>query len=164
MQKKKVENKKKLKLGIFSFTCCEGCSVVFIELLNKRFFEYKKLIDFRNFRQLKSNKVIDNLDLAIIEGAISTESEKRKLKEIRKKAKRIVAIGTCAVGGMPSSQRNFFSVELKKKISPLVKKLHQLETIEPLHKFVKIDETINGCPINIKDLDKIMKEHLKKIK
>ena len=30
---------KKVKLGFFSFTCCEGCMISFIEILNEKFFE-----------------------------------------------------------------------------------------------------------------------------
>ncbi len=127
---------------------------MFAELLNKKFFEYKKDINIKNFRVLKTNHVISNLDLAIIEGAISTESEKKKLKLIRKNSKKILAIGSCAINAFPAGQRNNFSAELKLKIAPLVKKLHQLERIEPLYKFVKVDDNLNGCPISIEELEK----------
>ena len=82
MQKKKV--------GVFSFTCCEGCTLVFMELLNKRFFEYRDEMQIENFRALKKSDKIRKMDLAIIEGAISTASEKNKLLKIRKNAKAII--------------------------------------------------------------------------
>lgn len=154
--------KKRLRAGVFSFTCCEGCSIMFIELLNKKFFEYKEKLDIQNMRVLKSSNKIGSLDLAIIEGAISTASELKKLREIRKKAKKVAAIGSCAIIGMPSSQRNNFSIEMKEKIKPLVKKLHQLERILPLKNYVKTDYEINGCPINADDLGRLITKELGK--
>lgn len=148
----------KKKAGIFSFTCCEGCTVVFMELMNNHFFDYKNKFDFVSFRQLKTSDKIQKMDFAVIEGAISTASEKRKLLEIRKNAKKIIAIGSCAVTGMPSSQRNSFSPEMKKNIESQIKKLHQLKTIEPLKKYIKVDLELNGCPVNAAQLEKAMEE------
>jgi len=148
----------KKKAGIFSFTCCEGCTVVFMELMNKHFFDYKNRFDFVSFRQLKTSEKMQKMDFAVIEGAISTASEKRKLLEIRNSAKKIIAIGSCAVTGMPSSQRNNFKPELKKRIEKQIKQLHQLKTIEPLKKYVKVDLELNGCPVSASQLEKIMEE------
>lgn len=146
----------KKKVGVFSFTCCEGCTVVFMELMNRHFFDYKERFYFTSFRQLKKSDKMKKMDFAVIEGAISTASEKRKLLEIRKNAKKIIAIGSCAVTGMPSSQRNNFKPELKKKIEKQIKQLHQLKTIEPLKKYVKVDLELNGCPVSTMQLEKAM--------
>ncbi|MBI2597873.1 MAG: hypothetical protein HYW50_01620 [Candidatus Diapherotrites archaeon] len=43
---------KKLKIGWFSFSCCEDSSIVFSELLNDHYKEWLKLIDFKNVRLL----------------------------------------------------------------------------------------------------------------
>ncbi|MDD5192676.1 MAG: hypothetical protein PHH54_03680 [Candidatus Nanoarchaeia archaeon] len=152
----------KLKIGFFSFTCCEGCTVVFLEILNKKYKEYMKKIKIENFRQLKTNEEIKSLDIAFVEGAISTESEIRKLKEIRKKSKKLIALGSGAVNGYPSNQRNKFDKKKQKQIQPLIKTLHQNKTIEPLSKFVKVDDEINGCPISEQDLTAKIEGYLKK--
>lgn len=148
----------KKKAGIFSFTCCEGCTVVFMELMNRHFFDYKDRFYFASFRQLKTSGKMQKMDFAVIEGAISTASEKKKLIEIRKNAKKIIAIGSCAVTGSPSNQRNNFRPEIKKKIESQIKKLHQLKTIEPLKKYVKVDLELNGCPVSAMQLEKAMGE------
>ena len=141
-----------IKIGVFSFTCCEGCVVSFIEILNKKHAEYTKKMKIVNFRQLKTDKKIVQMDIAFVEGAISTESEIKKLKEIRKKSKKLIALGNGAVNGYPSNQRNKFSAEKKKLIQPLIEKFHQLKTIEPISKFVKVDDNIEGCPVSEQDL------------
>jgi sulfhydrogenase subunit delta len=151
----------KIRVGVFSFTCCEGCTVVFLEILNKKYDEYMKKIKIVNFRQLKTEKKIIPMDLAFVEGAISTESEIRKLKEIRKKTKKLIALGSGAVNGYPSNQRNKFDEKKKKLIQPLIEKFHQNKTIEPLNKFVKVDDNIEGCPVSEQDLINKIEGYLK---
>lgn len=155
----------KKKIGVFSFTCCEGCNIVLLETLNKKFFEWKDKIDFVNFRVLKKErpiKEIEPLDIALIEGAISTKSEIKKLKQIRKKTKKLVALGSGASNGFPSNRRNDFSEEKLKQIQDLIKKMHQIPKILPLKEFVKVDEEINRCPVEedvlIKKIDGYIKE------
>lgn len=151
----------KIKVGVFSFTCCEGCTVVFLEILNKKYEEYMKKIDIVNMRTLKTSKQIKPMDIALVEGAISTESEIRKLKEIRKKTKKLIALGSGATNGYPSNQRNKFSAEKKKLIQPLIKKFHQNKTIEPISRFVKVDDNIEGCPVSEQDLINKIEGYLK---
>lgn len=151
----------KVKVGFFSFTCCEGCTVVFIEILNKKYDEYMKKIKIVNMRTLRTSKKIIPMDLAFVEGAISTESEIKKLKEIRKKSKKLIALGSGAVNGYPSNQRNKFPAEKKKAIKGLIEKMHQIKNIEPIKKFVKVDDNIQGCPVEedllIKKIDSYLK-------
>jgi len=141
---------KKLRVGFFSFTCCEGCVVSFLEILNEKFFEWKDKIDIRYLRALKKVDEISEMDVAFVEGAISTESEIRKLKLIRKNAKKLVALGSGAINGWPSNLRNDFKGEKKKKVVKLVEKLRQIKKILPVKKIVKIDDEIPGCPIDEK--------------
>lgn len=150
-----------LKVGFFSFTCCDGCTVVFLEILNKKYEEYVKKMKIDNFRQLKTQEKIKSLDIAFVEGAISTESEIKKLKEIRKKSKKLVALGSGAINGYPSNQRNKFDKKKQKQIEGLIIKLHQNRTIEPLNKFVKVDDNIEGCPVSEQDLIKKIDSYLK---
>lgn len=152
-----------IKVGFFSFTCCEGCTVVFLEILNKKFEEYMKKMKIENFRQLKTNEKIKALDIAFVEGAISTESEIRKLKEIRKKTKKLIALGSGAVNGYPSNQRNKFDKKKQEQIKPLIEKMHQIKQISPLNKFVKVDDELNGCPVDENLLIKKIESYLKNV-
>jgi len=156
----KRERKKK-KVGFFNFTCCEGCTIVLIEALNTKYDKWMKKIQIENFRALKKVKPIKQLDIAFVEGAISTPSEIKRLKEIRKKSKKIIAFGSGAANGYPSNQRNKFSPKLKKKIEPLLKKLNQKKKILPLKEYIKVDDEIDGCPIDQKELIKKIDNFIK---
>jgi len=152
----------KTKLGFFSFTCCEGCTVVFIESLNKKFDEWTKKVDIVNMRALRSVKKMKPMDIAFVEGAISTESEIRKLKKIRENCKMLVTLGSGSINGYPSDQRNKFSKENKEKIQFLVDKLNQIPKISPVKEFVKVDDEIPGCPVDENLVIKKIEGYLKK--
>ena len=58
--------KKKLVVGWFSFTCSEDSTILFTELLNDHFNEWKTLVEFRHLKALKTNNSIEGLDLAFV--------------------------------------------------------------------------------------------------
>src|SRR3989344_4087938 len=102
MAKKEVAENKKLKIGWFSFSCCEDSTIVFTELLNDHFEEWSKVVDFQYVRVLRKKNKLEGLDVAFVEGAIASDREKKELLEIRKNCKKLVAIGSCACTGGPS--------------------------------------------------------------
>ena len=139
---------KKLKVGFFSFTCCEGCVVSVLEVFNEKFFEWKDKMDILYLKALKKVRPIRAMDVAFIEGAISTKSEIKKLKLIRKNAGKVIALGSGAINGWPSNLRNDFKGIKKKEVKVLMDRLGQIEKVLPVKKVVKVDDEIPGCPIN----------------
>jgi sulfhydrogenase subunit delta len=154
--------KKKLKIGWFSFTCCEDSTMIWIEMMNERFFEWKDLLEIRNARVLKKDNKLSDIDVAFVEGAITTERDADELREIRKNSKRLVSIGSCAINGMPAAQRNAFDPELKEEIAFLIRRFKQSEKVRTVKDIVKVDDEIPGCPMMeeafLKTLDKYLKE------
>ncbi len=154
--------KKRLKIGWFSFTCCEDSTMVWIELMNQNFFKWKDLIEIKHARVLKKNNVLEDIDVAFVEGAITTESDARKLREIRKNSKKLVAIGSCAINGMPAAQRNVFNDELKNEVEFLIKRFKQTDKVRKVGEIVQVDDVVEGCPMEedmfLKILDKYLKE------
>ena len=138
---------KKLRIGWFTFTCCEDSTVIFTEIMNDHFETWRKVLDIRHARVLQTENVLDELDVAFVEGAINSAEQEEKLKEIRAKSKRLVAIGACACTGMPSAQRNAFPPELKDKIRFLLDRFNQGERVKKLDEVVSIDERVQGCPM-----------------
>lgn len=140
----------KLNIGWFSFTCCEDSTIVFIELMNERFFEWRKLMNFKYFRTLQSKNSIKDLDIAFVEGAISSKKEEETLIKIRENSKKLVAIGSCACTGSPANQRNFFDEETKNEIQFILDRFNHKDFVLPLSDLVKVDDYISGCPMNEK--------------
>ncbi len=141
------EDHNKIRIGWFSFSCCEDNTVVFTELMNDHWQEWKKLFDFRHARVLKSQNILDELDVAFIEGAIASDDQEKHLKDIRARSKKLVAVGACAVVGMPSGQRNYFNEEQNKEIEFLLARFAALPKVLKVSDVVKVDAEVPGCPM-----------------
>ncbi len=151
----------KIKAGWFSFTCCEDSTIVFIELMNEYFFKWNEFIEFKYFRTLKGKNDFTNLDIAFVEGAISNSKDKDFLSKIRENSKKLVAIGSCACTGSPANQRNFFDKSTKEEINDILLRFEQYEKVSPISEFVKVDDFVQGCPMDEKLFLKKMDEYLK---
>lgn len=151
----------KLRVGWFSFTCCEDSTIIFTELMNTRWQEWKNKIDFVHAKVLKkSPDIIPDMDIAFVEGAITGELQEQKLKNIRQKAKKLIAIGSCAVIGSPSNQRNFFNRSQLDEIMPILQKFKYKEKVLKLSDIVTVDETVPGCPMDEKKFLEIFNKYL----
>jgi len=140
----------KIKIGWFSFSCCEDNTIVLTEIMNDHWQDWKKIFDFRHARVLKSKNILDELDVAFIEGAIASDEHAQKLRDIREKSKKLVAVGACAVIGMPAGQRNYFSEEQKQEIEFLIARFSALSKVLKVSDVVKVDAEIPGCPMEPK--------------
>ncbi len=152
----------KLKLGWFSFTCCEDSTIIFTELLNTRYQHWLKKIEFVHARIFKKDDTGDlqEMDIAFVEGAISSNRQEEKLKKIREKARVLVAVGACAVSGAPSNQRNFFNRDNLDEIKPILEKFQYKDKVLKISDVVKVDEIIPGCPMNEEIFLKLMEKYL----
>lgn len=142
---------KKLAVSWVTFACCEDSSILFVELLNEHFFEWKEKLDFRYCRLLKNKgNSFDGSDVTFVEGAIATKEDEEELKMIREKSKRLVAIGSCACTGLPSAQRNTFDDSTRREIMLIVERFGHLEKVHPIKDIVKVDYQVPGCPMDEK--------------
>lgn len=142
---------KKIRVGWFSFSCCEDSTIVMTEVMNEHWQEWKKIIDFRHARVLKSKNILDELDIAFVEGAIASEDQAKKLKKIRQISKKLVAVGACAIQALPAGQRNSFSPEQKQQIEFLLARFAALPKVLRVSDVVKVDAELPGCPMDPDD-------------
>lgn len=136
-----------LKVGIFSFAGDEGCVIEFVELLNDHYEEWKGKVEFKYARILKKEKDMKDLDVAFVEGAIASEGDVQKIKEIRENCKKLVCIGSCAILAQPAGQRNMFDEKTRQEVQFLVERFHQLPKVLKVSEVVKTDYDVPGCPM-----------------
>ena len=139
---------KKLRVGIFSFTGDEGCVITLTEILNDYLLKWQELVDIVYCRQLRNKNDDTNLDIAIVEGAIATEKELNRIKQIRANSKKILAIGNCALIGSPSNLRNNFPVGIQKEIQPLLDKWKHLPKVLSIKEVITVDAEVPSCPMD----------------
>jgi sulfhydrogenase subunit delta len=140
-----------MKVGIVKLTSCMGCEVEIMK--NREFFELRDKIDFAYFPIVKKGEVDKSFDVIFCEGAVSSEEELQLIKNIREKTKILIALGTCAVTGGISAQRNYLTNQQQ-----IVSKYKLTEKAFPLEKVVKIDYKIRGCPIIGDEFYQVLKD------
>jgi len=143
-----AENNEKIRIGWFSFSCCEDNTIVMTEIMNDHWEEWRKMFEFVHARVLQAKNEMGPFDIAFIEGAIGREEQAEKVKQIRENSKLIVAVGSCAVTGMPSAQRNLFPDETKEEIEFIVERFGHLDKVLKVSEVIKVDAEIPGCPMS----------------
>lgn len=156
----------KIKIAIFDLTGCEGCEFHLLSL-NEFLLDFFQDFEIVNWRLVAEKEKAD-FDIAFVEGAVTTKNQIKLLKEIRETSKIVVVLGACAISG------NIFKLtsEKRKKLAlKIYNKNYQLKAkfLEPVEKFIKIDEKIPGCPFDVelfkKTLEKFKaKKQISKIK
>ncbi|MBI2233254.1 MAG: FAD-dependent oxidoreductase [Candidatus Aenigmarchaeota archaeon] len=153
--------KRKLRIGWFSFSCCEDSTIVFTEILNDYYDKIKSVADITYARALRKQNDMTNLDIAFVEGAISNEKAAEELRKIRENSKVLIAIGACAITGMPSGQRNTFDERRSREIEPIVSTFSYSKEVKPLHEIVKVDDIVPGCPMTETGFLAVMNRQIK---
>ncbi len=152
---------KKLRVGWFTFTCCEDSTIIFTELLNIHYKEWRDKIEFVHAKVLQSKNRWEEMDVAFVEGAINSIQQETKLKKIRNLSKKLVAIGACACIGMPSSQRNSFDMPTKEEINMLLLRFKQSDRVKKVSEVVTVDDLVQGCPMNETKFLEVVNKYLR---
>jgi coenzyme F420-reducing hydrogenase gamma subunit len=152
---------KKLKIGWYSFSCCEDSTIIFTEMLNDHYLEWKNILDIRSALVLQRRDDHGEMDVAFVEGAITSEAQEKKLLDIRSRSKKIIAIGSCASVGMPSAQRNNFDEKTKEEISLVLTRFHYAPMVKKLSDVVKVDSMVPGCPMDENSFIRVLTQYLK---
>ena len=151
----------RLVVGWFSFTCCEDSTILLTELLNDHLDEWKKVVEFRHIKALKTNNSLTGLDVAFIEGAISSESQAEEVREIRENAKYVVAIGACACTGQPSTSRNqFASEQINERIRWYLSHFDYGKEVKNLGEVIRVDDMVRGCPMKVPSFLETLNKYL----
>ena len=146
----------KVKLATVWLDGCSGCHMSFLDMderlidLSSQFdLVHSPLVDFKGYPE--------HVDIALVEGAISSTDDEHKIHVIREHTDLLVAMGDCAVTGNVPSMRNpfgpqpilerayFENATLQPQI-PCVIVPRLLEKVRPVHEFVKVDVFLPGCP------------------
>ena len=140
----------KLKIGFYELTGCAGdcllvadCEMELIDIFNA--------VDIQSFAMVMSNNTDGELDIALVEGSVTTEKEIEELKDIRKRAKAVVAFGTCAVlGGVQA--RFIDPKEWEKNLKIVYGDMEFTHTkpvqSKPIDAFIDVDFYLPGCPVS----------------
>ncbi|MBL7739192.1 MAG: hypothetical protein JNK14_08225 [Chitinophagaceae bacterium] len=148
----------KKKLATVWLGGCSGCHMSLLDI-DERILDVAKLADIVK-SPVVDGKEMPPVDIALVEGAITSDEHYREILHIRKQAKTLIAFGDCAVMTNVTGMRNYFHLkdvfdtayrnaisndqEGKVPDHPSLLKLN--EKVVPLQEVVKVDFVIPGCP------------------
>ncbi len=158
----KAKSTPKPKVAFFDFACCEGCQLQ-IANLEEDVIGLAQLVDVVEFREVLTGSA-PAYDIAFVEGSITRKADEERLKDIRARAKLVVAYGQCAVsGGINRLKNNWASMDdVKKEVYGSNSDMPHLDTYptKGIDEVVKVDLYIPGCPVNRDEFLRIVKELL----
>jgi NAD-reducing hydrogenase small subunit len=110
---------------------------------------YSPVVDNKEFPE--------NVDLTLVEGALSNNEDIEKIRMVRSKTRLLVALGDCAVtGNVPALRNNFVLEDVLKRgyvdnaTANPGPPTHEVPILEdkviPLHELVHVDLFVPGCP------------------
>ena len=130
------------------------------EIFNKKLLDWLSKMELVYFLSIKDKTEIKDIDIALVEGVVTSEKDKKEIEKIRANAKILIAMGSCAIAAMPSGQRNNFNISQLKEIEGHMKKYNFLPRALALKDAVKVDDEIMGCPIDEKKFIEVFEKYL----
>ena len=142
----------KPSLAVHKFSSCDGCQLALLNLgttLPKVF----DLVNIDHFVEAGISNEEAQVDIALVEGSVSTPEELERIKLIRANSKVVIAIGACAVsGGLQALRNSEDSEHWTNDIYQQAQFINILKTATPIADHVNVDFKIWGCPINSRQL------------
>lgn len=137
---------------------CSGCHMSLLDI-DERILEVAKLADIVKC-PIVDGKEFPDVDIALVEGAVTSDEHLHEIFHIRKHSKVLVALGDCAVMTNVTGMRNYFSLKDVYNTAyvdavsndhsgrlpdhPALLRLN--DKVVPLQEVVEVDMVIPGCP------------------
>lgn len=133
-------------IGVFGLTGCAGDQLVLLDCEDE-LLEIVATMQIVDFSMISSdNDTASPLDIAFVEGAVSTAEDEARLRSIRERAGLLVALGTCAVWG--GLARLHGELQVGRRDGPAGNPASDSRSgIRALHEIVRVDFRISGCPV-----------------
>lgn len=146
----------KVKLATVWLDGCSGCHMSLLDI-DEGILKVAELADIVYGPLVDIKEFPEGVDVALVEGAVSSVEDLEKARTIRARSRLVVALGDCAVTSNVPSMRNQCGVPAilerayleNATIDPQIPNqvVPQLLPIaRPLHDVIKVDVFIPGCP------------------
>ncbi len=135
-------------LAVHKFASCDGCQLAFLNL-GEELLTLAQLVDIVHFAEAGAVDLDAAVDIAFIEGSVSTPEHLERLRRIRANSKFLITIGACATAGGLQALRNLANGrEWFADVYARPEYVASLDTSTPIANHVKVDLELWGCPVN----------------
>ncbi len=151
-----MDNRK--KLATVWLGGCSGCHMSLLDI-DERILDVAKLADIVK-SPIVDGKEFPEVDIALVEGSVTSDEHLHEIKLIRKRAKTLIAFGDCAVMTNVTGMRNYFQLQdvfdaayvnavsndTEGQVPDHPALLRLNDKVVPLQEVVEVDFVIPGCP------------------
>ncbi len=142
------ENPIKPRVAVHKFSSCDGCQLAFLNL-GEDLLELASRVELVHFAEAGPLDPDAEIDVAFVEGSVSTPEDLERIQHIRAHSRLLIAIGACATsGGIQGLRNGMFGAQWVTQIYSHPEAISSLERSTPIADHVKVDLELWGCPIN----------------
>lgn len=160
----------KAKIATVWLDGCSGCHMSLLDM-DERLIEIAQAADLVYSPLVDPKDFPDQVDVTLVEGAVSSEEDLEKIKKVRAHTGILVSLGDCAVTANVPGMRNPFKVDSIMNRAYLenadTNQQIPLDVIPPLlpmsmpiHHIVDVDLVVPGCPPSADTIYYVMTELL----
>lgn len=148
------------RVVVVGLASCFGCQLQ-ITNVEQHLTDVLGQIDLRYWQLASSEPMPEEFDVAVIEGAVTTEESEATVRKLRERAKCVIALGACAAtAGIPGiAARNFF-----KRPSQVYKDVPaacgSMVVPRPVGAVIDVDHTVRCCPVDTMDFIDVLQRAL----
>lgn len=138
----------KPRVAVHKFSSCDGCQLAFINL-GEDLLTLAERVDLVHFAEAGPLDPDTDVDVAFVEGSVSTPEDIERIQHIRAHSKRLIAIGACATaGGIQGLRNGVFDAQWVTQIYRHPEAIASLERSTPIAGHVKVDFELWGCSVS----------------
>jgi coenzyme F420-reducing hydrogenase gamma subunit len=140
------------RVAVHKFSSCDGCQLAFLNL-GEDLLTLAQRVELVHFAEAGPLDPDAEVDIAFVEGSVSTAEDLERIHRIRAHSRLLVAIGACATaGGIQGLRNGVFDDRWVAQIYSHPEAIASLESSTPLSSHVKVDFELWGCPINSRQM------------
>lgn len=148
--------KPRLRVGVVKMASCDGCQLTLLDL-ETELLDLAQRFEIVEFPEASSSRSAGPYDVLLVEGSVSTPDQAAEIIELRKQAKRLVTIGSCATYGGIQALRNWSDHDaIRAAVYPHPEYIESLATATPVSEHVEVDAELHGCPISAEQLRELL--------
>ena len=136
------------RVAVHKFSSCDGCQLAFLNL-GEDLLTLAWRVDLVHFAEAGPLDPDTDVDVAFVEGSVSTPEDIERIRHIRAHSRLLIAIGACATsGGIQGLRNGADSAEWTAQIYSHPEAITSLENSTPISGHVKVDFELWGCPVS----------------
>jgi coenzyme F420-reducing hydrogenase gamma subunit len=139
-------------VAVHKFSSCDGCQLAFLNL-GEDLLALNEIVEIRHFAEAGPMAMDGSVDVAFVEGSISTPEDIERIKHIRSNSNYLITIGACATsGGLQALRKMANASEWIAGIYASPEYINTLDQSTAISSQVKVDLELWGCPVNSRQI------------